>query len=234
MIEYLIVDDEPLAHDLIENYCKRLPYLKLASHCYDALEALEYLSSNKVDLMFLDLNMPKLKGFEFLRTLKSPPKVIVTTAYEEHALEGFELAVEDYLVKPFSFERFLKALNKALNPINERKFDTITNETLNNKFFVKGDKKHHQIDTHKILYVEAFGNYVKLFLEDEMIVAHEKISEFENFLPEQGFLRVHRSFIVALDKIETLQGNLILIKEYEIPIGQTYNSIVQNKLLNKL
>ncbi len=234
MIRYLIVDDEPLAHDLIESYCNRLPYLKLADHCYDALEALEYLNSNTIDLMFLDLNMPKLKGFEFLRTLKDPPKIIVTTAYEEHALEGFELAVEDYLVKPFSFERFLKGLNKALNPKNEKKFDTLSNETLSTKFFVKGDKKYHQIDAHKILYVEAFGNYVKLFLEDEMIIVHEKISEFENFLPEQEFLRVHRSFMVALDKIETLQGNLILIKEYEIPIGQTYSSAVQNKLLNKL
>ncbi|HBX64998.1 MAG TPA: DNA-binding response regulator, partial [Balneolaceae bacterium] len=110
MIKCIIVDDEPLAQDLMSTYCERLPHLKVVKQCYDALEALEWLNSNKTDLMFLDLNMPKLKGFDFLRTLQNPPKVIVTTAYKEHALEGYELAIEDYLVKPFSFERFLKAV----------------------------------------------------------------------------------------------------------------------------
>ena len=233
MTKYLIVDDEPLAHDLIRNYCDRLPFLQLSSQCYDAIEALEYLSSHTVDLMFLDLNMPKLKGFEFLRTLKSPPKVIVTTAYKEFALEGFELAIEDYLVKPFRFERFLKAVNKALGSGNQTSFSSPGLESSEYKLFVKGDKKHHQIDIRKLLYVEASGNYIKLFMEDEMIEVHEKISDFGKLLPENSFLRVHRSFIVALGRIDTIQGNLINILDHEIPIGQTYSSLVQKKLLSR-
>jgi len=114
MIRYLIIDDEHIAHDIIKGYCDMLPNMQLMEHCYDALEALDYLNSNSVDLIFLDINMPKLKGFDFLKTLSSKPKVIVTTAYKEHALEGYELEITDYLLKPFSFERFLKAVNKAV------------------------------------------------------------------------------------------------------------------------
>lgn len=233
MTRYLIVDDEPLAHDLIRNYCDRLPFLQLSSQCYDAIEALEYLGLYTVDLMFLDLNMPKLKGFEFLRTLKSPPKVIVTSAYKEFALEGFELAVEDYLVKPFSFERFLKAVNKALASTAQISFASTGVESSEYKLFVKGDKKHHQIDIRKLLYVEASGNYIKLFMEEGMIEVHEKISEFEKLLPENSFLRVHRSFIVAVSKIDTIQGNLINIKEQDVPIGQTYSQAVNQRLLDQ-
>lgn len=231
MKKCIIIDDEPLAHDLIENYCDRIPFLDLVNHCYDALEALEYLSSGSVDLIFLDLNMPKLKGFEFLRTLKNPPKVIVTTAYKEHALEGFELAVEDYLVKPFSFERFLKAVNKAIDSSEKSISIENTKAPALSKFFLKGEKKHHQIDTKDVLFVEASGNYSKLFLRNEMIIIHEKISDLENLLPSDSFLRVHRSFIVAIDKIETIQGNIISIKEHEVPIGQTYSSVVQKNIL---
>lgn len=233
MIHYLIIDDEPLAHDLIRNFCDRLPHLKLDKQCFDALEALEFLSNNEVDLIFLDLNMPKLKGFEFLRTLQNPPKVIVTTAYKEHALEGFELAIEDYLVKPFGFERFVKAVNKATKESTSRSLGSSENEAPKNHFFVKGEKKHHRIDTKDLLYIEASGNYTKLFLESGKLIAHQKISELESLLPNDNFLRIHRSFIVALDKIESIQGNLISIKNQEIPIGQTYASMVQKKILGK-
>lgn len=233
MIHYLIIDDEPLAHDLIRNFCDRLPHLVLDKQCYDALEALEFLSHNTVDLIFLDLNMPKLKGFEFLRTLQNPPKIIVTTAYKEHALEGFELAIEDYLVKPFGFERFLKAVNKATKESTSRNLNSSENETSKNHFFVKGEKKHHRIDTKNLLYIEAYGNYTKLFLESGELIAHEKISELELLLESDKFLRIHRSFIVALDKIESIQGNLISVKDQEIPIGQTYASLVQKRVFGK-
>ena len=119
MIKYLIIDDEYIAHDIIKGYCDLLPNMQLMKNCYDALEAIEYLNSNNVDLIFLDLNMPKLKGFEFLKTLSSPPKVIVTTAYKEFALEGYELNISDYLLKPFGFERFLKAINKTVSATNK-------------------------------------------------------------------------------------------------------------------
>ncbi|MDW7693011.1 LytTR family DNA-binding domain-containing protein [Flammeovirgaceae bacterium SG7u.111] len=230
MISYIIVDDEPLAHELIEEFCSMLPHLKLEQHCYNALEAMQFLNKTTVDIMFLDLNMPKLKGFDFLRTLTNPPKVIVTTAYKEFALEGYELNVADYLLKPFSFERMVKAINKAIGEPDKQQSNNPASSTKEKtRFFVKGDKKYHQVASEDILHIEAFGNYTKLFLSDELIVSHESISYYESLLPASDFLRVHKSFIVALDKIKLIEGNRILIKDKEIPIGQTYKSMV-NKL----
>ncbi len=234
MIKCIIVDDEPLAHDLVSTFCGRLPHLKVAAQCYDALEAMEWLNSNKTDLMFLDLNMPKLKGFDFLRTLQNPPKVIVTTAYKEHALEGFELAVEDYLVKPFSFERFLKAVNKAVSSRSsdaDRKDHRQEEQKAQARFFVKGDKEYHQVSMDDILFVEAKGNYSSIFLKEEELLVHEKISDLEELLPHPSFLRVHRSFIVAVSKIKTIQGNTITAGEHEVPVGQTYSKIVREEIL---
>lgn len=225
MIKYIIVDDEPLAHELIEEFCSMLPHLKLEKHCYNAMEAMQFLNSNNVDFMFLDINMPKLKGLDFLKTLSNPPKTIITTAYKEHALEGFELNVVDYLLKPISFERLVKAINKVDQ--TEQKTTVIKEiSTLEstNRFFIKGDKKYHQIASDDILYIEAYGNYTKLFFKDDMILSHEKISIFEDFLPESDFLRVHKSFIVAVNKIKLIEGNRIHIETYKIPIGQTYKS----------
>lgn len=229
MIKYLIVDDEPLAHELIEEFCSMLPHLELAKNCYNALEAMQYLNEQTVDIMFLDLNMPKLKGFDFLRTLTHPPQVIVTTAYQEFALEGYELNVADYLLKPFSFDRLVKAINKAVGPKQEGSKSSTSSTTQNERFFVKGDKKYHQIATDDILFIEAYGNYTKMYLREEMIISHEKISEYESLLPSLAFLRVHKSFIVAKDKIKLIEGNRIKIQDHEIPIGQTYRAII-NKL----
>ncbi|WP_420580422.1 LytR/AlgR family response regulator transcription factor [Reichenbachiella sp.] len=229
MIRYIIVDDEPLAHELIEEFCSMLPHLELAKNCYNALEAMQYLNEQTVDIMFLDLNMPKLKGFDFLRTLTHPPQVIVTTAYQEFALEGYELNVADYLLKPFSFDRLVKAINKAVGPKQEDSKTNTLSTPSNERFFVKGDKKYHQIATDDILYIEAYGNYTKMYLREEMIISHEKISEYESILPSLAFLRVHKSFIVAKDKIKLIEGNRIKIQDHDIPIGQTYRAII-NKL----
>lgn len=237
MIKYIIVDDEPLAHDLIEGFCEILPHLQLEHHCYDALEAMQFLNNNQVDLMFLDLNMPKLSGFDFLRTLSNPPKVIVTTAYKEFALDGYELDIADYLLKPFSFERLLKAVNKAIGDnsqsttSNNSAENSSPSQAVNKRFFVKGDKKYHQVDSEDILFIEAYGNYTKVYFKEEMIISHEKISYYESILDNQYFMRVHKSFIVALDKIKLIEGNRISINEHEIPIGQTYKSLV-SKLYN--
>lgn len=233
MIRYIIVDDEPLAHELIEEFCNMLPHLQLRKNCYSAVEALQYLSSHSVDIMFLDLNMPKLKGFDFLRTLTQPPKVIVTTAYKEFALEGFELNVVDYLLKPFSFERLVQAINKAIGTPSSTSGSSPdeTATTGNVRFFVKGDKKYQQVSSESLLFIEAYGNYTKLFLEEEMVLSHEKISYYEDLLPKGDFLRVHKSFIVALSKIKVIEGNRIKIYDHEIPIGQTYKSAV-TKLFN--
>lgn len=229
MITYIIVDDEPLAHEVIEAYCEMLPHMQLKQNCYNAMEAMQYLNQATVDILFLDLKMPKLKGFEFLRTLLNPPKVIVTSAYKEYALEGYELNIVDYLVKPFGFERFVKAVNKAME--NNRVGEPAQSpESSEHRFFVKGNKKYHQVNADSILYVEAYGNYTKLVLPEETIISHEKISHYEHSLPANEFLRVHKSFIVALKKINHIEGNRIFIADHEIPIGQTYRSTV-NKLV---
>ena len=231
MLKYIIIDDEPLAHEIIEEFCSMLSHLQLEKNCYNAMEAMQYLNENTIDFMFLDINMPKLRGLDFLKTLTKPPKTIITTAYKEHALEGFELNVIDYILKPFSFDRLVKAVNKVSDAQNTK---TVIKEVLNSensstRFFVKGDKKQHQIDLYDLLYIEAYGNYTKLFLKDEMIVSHEKISHYEDLFNASGFLRVHKSFIVAINKIKFIEGNRILINEHKIPIGQTYKSSV-NKL----
>jgi len=231
MLKYIIIDDEPLAHEIIEEFCSMLPHVQLEKNCYNAMEAMQYLNEYTVDFMFLDINMPKLRGLDFLRTLTKPPKTIITTAYKEHALEGFELNVVDYILKPFSFDRLVKAVNKvAETQTTKTIIKEVSTEDTSTRFFVKGDKKHHQIDLSDLLYIEAYGNYTKLFLKSEMIVSHEKISHYEVILTNGNFLRVHKSFIVAIDKIKFIEGNRILINEYKIPIGQTYKSSV-NKLL---
>lgn len=233
MLKYLIIDDEPLAHEIIEEFCSMLPHVQLVNNCYNAMEAMQYLNENSVDFMFLDINMPKLKGLDFLKTLTNPPKTIITTAYKEHALEGFELNVIDYILKPFSFDRLVKAVNKVSETQTVKSIiKTISNsEETSTRFFVKGDKKHHQIDLNDLLYIEAYGNYTKLFLKEEMIVSHEKISYYESILTDGNFLRVHKSFIVAINKIKFIEGNRILINDHKIAIGQTYKSRV-NELLN--
>ena len=232
MLKYIIIDDEPLAHEIIEEFCSMLPHVQLEKNCYNAMEAMQFLNESTVDFMFLDINMPKLKGLDFLKTLTNPPKTIITTAYKEHALEGFELNVVDYILKPFSFDRLVKAVNKVSEKQTTK---TIIKEVSSatdssTRFFVKGDKKHHQIDLNDLLYIEAYGNYTKLFLKDEMIVSHDKISSYEELLSNGNFLRVHKSFIVAIDKIKFIEGNRIIVEEHKIPIGQTYKANV-NKLL---
>ena len=233
MLKYIIIDDEPLAHEIIEEFCSMLPHVQLEHNCYNAMEAMQYLNENTIDFMFLDINMPKLRGLDFLRTLTKPPKTIITTAYKEHALEGFELNVVDYILKPFSFDRLVKAVNKVSEsqPAKTIVKEVSTTEATSTRFFVKGDKKHHQIDLKDLLYIEAYGNYTKLFLDDEMIVSHENISHYEAMLTDDSFMRVHKSFIVSIERIKFIEGNRILINEHKIPIGQTYKSIV-NKLYN--
>ena len=223
MISYLIIDDEYIAHDIIKGYCDLLPNMELMKNCYDALEAFEYLNTNKVDLIFLDLNMPKLKGFEFLKILPNPPKVIVTTAYKEHALEGFELNVSDYLLKPFSFERFLKAVNNAIStPVKNQVQTSVETENKSKSIFIRSNKKHTQVVIDTIQYIEASGNYTKIITTTETITIREKVSYVLELLPKEEFLQVHKSFAVAIKHINSIEGNRILIADQIIPIGKMY------------
>lgn len=231
MITYLIIDDEHIAHDIIKGYCDLLPNMELKKHCYNALEAMEYLQAHSVDLIFLDLNMPKLKGFDFLKIVSNPPKVIVTTAYQEYALEGYELNVSDYLLKPFSFERFLKAINKTFSTISKTKTAVVEKGSETHKrIFLKSQNKYVQVFVHNILYIEASGNYTKVVTDSETITIREKISDVITLLPTQDFLQVHKSFAVATQHINSIEGNRIMINDHVIPIGKLYKANV-NALL---
>lgn len=223
MIKYLIIDDEYIAHDIIKGYCDLLPNMQLMKNCYDALEAIEYLNNNTVDLIFLDLNMPKLKGFEFLKTLRFPPKVIVTTAYSEFALEGYELNVSDYLLKPFSFERFLKAINKTVSATSKTTTAIVhQNDTVSKSIFLRSNNKYIQVTIDTIQYIEAAGNYTKVITITESILIREKISDVLELLNDLDFIQVHKSFVVSKKHIKSIEGNRIFISETIIPIGKTY------------
>jgi len=222
MTKYLIIDDEHIAHDIIKGYCDLLPNMQLMKNCYDALEAFEYLNANEVDLIFLDLNMPKLKGFDFLKVLKSPPKVIVTTAYKEFGIEGYELNITDYLLKPFSFERFLKAVNKATNPSTIVKSEMKSVYKQEMRVFLRSNKKYIQVSIDSILYIEASGNYTKVITTAKTIIVREKISDVIALLSIEDFLQVHKSFAIAIKHIDSIEGNRISINEYSIPIGKLY------------
>ncbi|WP_420572260.1 LytR/AlgR family response regulator transcription factor [Kordia sp.] len=222
-ISYLIIDDEHMAHDIIKGYCDILPNMELKKHCYNALEAMEYLNEHTVDLIFLDLNMPKLKGFDFLKTLAHPPKVIVTTAYQEYALEGYELNISDYLLKPFSFERFLKAINKTVSVMPKSQTTVVEKQSeASQSIFLKAQNKYVQVFTDTILYIEASGNYTKVVTDMETITIREKFSEVIALLPTVNFLQVHKSFAVAVKKIKSIEGNRIFMGEHVIPIGKMY------------
>lgn len=223
-MKYLIIDDEHIAHDIIKGYCDVLPNMQLMRHCYDAIEAIDYLNNESVDLIFLDLNMPKLKGFVFLKTLANPPKVIVTTAYSEFALEGYELNIVDYLLKPFSFERFLKAINKSANTSTITTKNTTSSETpqLSNTIFLRHNKKYTQVTLDEIKYIEAAGNYTKVITNPETITVREKISDVLTTINNDNFIQVHKSFAVSKKDITSIEGNRIYIQEDIIPIGKMY------------
>lgn len=224
--KYIIVDDESLAHDIIKKYCSLLPNMQLMQDCYDAIEAMEYLNNHTVDLIFLDLNMPKLQGFEFLKTLSHSPKVIVTTAYKEHALEGYELNIADYLLKPFSFERFLKAVNKARKdtPKIQSNRHNVVSDTDQERLFLRSDNKYIQIVLDDILFVESSGNYIKIVLKEEIINMRGALSSLSEHIPTQGLVQVHRSFMVAQKHIKRIEGNKIFIDDYTVPIGKLFKA----------
>ncbi len=220
MIKYMIVDDEHIAHDIIKGYCDVMQEMELVQNCYDAFEAIAYLRQHTVDLIFLDLNMPKLKGFDFLKSLAQPPQVIVTTAYSEHALEGYELNIVDYLLKPFSLERFIKAVNKLSLPDAKQERKPVSDQSQH--MFFKSGKKYNQVVLDDILYVEALGNYCRIVTLEDIVTVREKISDLLGRLPEDLFFQVHKSFIIAKNHIREIEGNSIRIKEHTIPVGKMY------------
>jgi DNA-binding LytR/AlgR family response regulator len=223
----IIVDDEPLAQDVLETYITQIPELNLIRKCNNALEANEALKSNDVDLMFLDIQMPQLTGIDFLKTLAKPPMVVFTTAYPNYAIEGFELDALDYLLKPISLERFMKAVNKAdeLYSLKQNRTEIVEGEN-NDFFFVKADKKLIKINYDDILYIEGLKDYVIIRSNTGRVITLQTMKSLESKLPATIFKRIHRSYIMNLDHIKAVVGNMIELSEKgqvkHIPIGKNY------------
>ncbi len=232
----LAVDDEPPALDVLKKYIISVNNLELAGTCCDAVEALNFLRQQTIDLLFLDIQMPNLLGTDLMRTLKNPPKVIFTTAYRKFAVEGFELDAVDYLLKPISFERFLKAVNKVMQTSlkaadnNDNNYDQQKNSQ--NAFItLRADRKNIKVLLGEILYIESLKDYIKVVTTTKNIVTKQSISSIEEALPKNNFVRIHRSFIVAINKIESFTSDTIEIAKHELPISRMYRHEVE-KLLN--
>jgi two-component system LytT family response regulator len=223
----LIVDDEPIARDILRTYISQVPYLNLAGECSDAFEAMEILKTKDIDLIILDINMPRLTGFEMLRSLKKYPAVIITSAYPEYALEGFELSVTDYLLKPFSFPRFVQASEKVVNKTSETP-PAAKDEDL--FLMVKSDKKLTKVFFDEISYIEAYGNYIFIYAGQERVMSKQTLSQFEGQLPATKFARIHKSYIASLKAIKYLEGNEVSIAGKKLPVGKVFRESLLNKL----
>ena len=237
-ITCLVVDDEPPALMLMEKYIAAVPLLQLAGKCGNGVDALTLLREDAIDLLFLDIQMPFILGTDFIRTLTKPPKIVITTAYREFAVEGFELGAVDYLLKPISFERFLKAVNKIMNlglmAIDNFLPDTESEIEPDPTFILlRADRRNLKVFFDDILFIESLKDYVKVVTKDKVIVSKLSISAIEEFLPSRLFLRIHRSFIVAISKINSFKLELIRIDKYELPVSRSYRHEVE-KALNYL
>ncbi len=221
-INAIIVDDEPLAQNIILQYAKEIHNLNIVGVCNDALEALKAISENPVNLMFLDINMPKLSGIDFLRNIKNPPLVIFTTAYTDYALESYELNALDYLKKPFSFERFFKAIQKAEDQIKLLHPPLPSEEIRSKSLFIKSNKKAHKVSVDEIFYIEGLGDYIMIHLKDSHLVTNSSMKKMEDLLPAKDFFRIHKSFIIRFDKITSIEGNLVEINKKKLPIGNNF------------
>lgn len=219
-LKCLIVDDEPIAQNIVKGFIADTPNLEVLEVCDNAMEAFKILKEHAVDILFLDIEMPKITGLSFLKTLSHPPATIITTAYREFALEGYELNVIDYLLKPFSFERFLKAVNKVETHKKEDKNQI--KPTSKTYGYFKVDRKNIRVDYNEIMYIEGLSNYVKIHLKDKYLVVYHKLIDLEELLPKDEFIRIHKSYIVALDKIKAYASDYVEVMDAQLSIGNTY------------
>lgn len=230
----LLVDDEPLAIKLLESHIEKLDNLEIVGSCSNAMNAFEILRDKKVDLLFLDIQMPQITGIDFLKTLKNPPKVIITTAYRQYALEGYELDVVDYLLKPISFERFMKAVNKYYHYSSKdiqviSHFSAMENDGIN-YLDVKENKKIIRINLKDIRFIEGLNEYVGINTGERRIVTKTSLSRIEEKLPSDQFIRIHKSFIVPLLKIRSFSSTTVEVDNKELPIGRSYKNMVMKTL----
>ena len=232
----MLIDDEPLAREILKQHIGQVDALELSGICSNALEAMSFLQEHQVDLLFLDIQMPQLLGTNFIRTLKKPPKVIFTTAYRKYALEGFELDAVDYILKPISFERFLKAVNKILqSDLSSQNTAYQVKENIpeqpNSFLYFRVDRKMVKVFLNEILFIEGLKDYIKIVTGSKTIVTKYVLSTLDVVLPSDEFLRIHKSYIIAINKIDSFNADCIEIAKHELPIGRLFKHDV-NKVLN--
>ncbi|NWJ50584.1 MAG: response regulator transcription factor [Bacteroidetes bacterium] len=237
-IRCLIVDDEPLAVDVLQRYVSDCQDLKLVASCSDAFAAGRILQEQQVDLIFLDITMPRLSGIGFVKSLQNPPMVIFTTAYSEYAIEGFEVDAIDFLMKPFSFERFIKAVNKVIGllELKQRPKATASESQVDplDHILLRSNKKVYRVPIHSILYLQSLGDYVQVYFLAEglqkMLVVHDTLANLFRMLPSENFVRIHKSYCVALNKIEYIDGNQVYMKNQPLPVSLNYKEELMKRL----
>lgn len=228
----LIVDDEQLARTLLSAYIDKIPHLNIIGSCKSPLEAMNILRNESVDILLLDIQMPELSGMDLLKVISDPPAVIFTTAYSEYAVSSYELNAVDYLLKPFAFDRFLKAINKAIENVDLKKGQSDSVEqSAEENIFIKGDQKTYKVKPESILYIEGLKEYVSFYIKDlDRIISLHSLTKLESELSKYNFMRVHRSYIVNLNNITAFERHSLWIDKKEIPIGKTYRDAVKEKL----
>lgn len=232
-IKCLVIDDERLAREYIKNYISKIPELELVGDFNSPLKATELIKSGEIDLLFLDIQMPDITGVDFIKSLSNAPEVIFTTAYQEYALEGYNLNVTDYLLKPFSFERFFQAVNKVIDKLKIKKLGDESQESLESKtsyadtyLTIRADRKFHKINFSDIQYIEGQKAYVTFHTSKKRITALASLKELEEALPKGEFMRIHKSYIVSIREINALEGNMVEVNEQKLPVGSTYKEDV--------
>jgi two-component system, LytTR family, response regulator len=224
-INCIAIEDEPLALKKLTGFINKIEYLSLSKTFDNAIEAISYLKENSIDLIFLDIQMEEFTGIQFLETIKQRPKIIITTAYDKYAVKGYEFDVADYLLKPFTFERFVQAVEKVFNNITERL--TIASSDY---IFVKTEYRLEKIKVSEILYIEGMNEYLRIVTENKKVMTLQNFKSMEEMLPKNNFLRIHKSFIVAIDKIESIERNRIKIQKMIIPVSDSYKETFFNKI----
>jgi len=230
LIRALIIDDEPMARELLETHCKMAGFITVVASCKSAVDAFQILHEETVDVMFLDIQMPGITGLNFLRSLRSPPNVIFTTAYNTHAVEAFELEALDYLLKPITYVRFLKAVGRISGRPAEISPVPASKKTPPTSIFLKVNRRVVQVELNDILYIESLGDYVKVFTTAEVLVCYATLNKLLLLLPEDLFQRIHRSYIISIKRISFMEGNFVKIGGSDVPIGQTYKEALMKKL----
>lgn len=230
-IKCVLIDDEPLAIKVLQNYFTNFTDFEVIATFNNSLEALDFINSTPVDAVFLDINMPMMTGFELISLIENKTKVIITTAFREFAAESYDLDVLDYLVKPIPLPRFIKCINKITTEYNLKNNIKVETTKGDSHIFIKVDKKMMKINIEEILFVEGMKEYIKVVTPDKTYITHKSLTSLSEELPAERFLRIHKSYVIALNKVKSIEGNRVQIQSYNIPIGRNYSKDVKNKIL---